>query len=47
MAVPRPLRVISLKLAICLVNGRVGDKATSRCSHNLGTQDILDSIQLF
>jgi hypothetical protein len=47
MVFPCPLRAIGLKLAICLVNGWVGDKATNRCSHNLGPPYILDSIQLF
>jgi hypothetical protein len=46
-AVPRLFRAINLKLAICLINGWVGDEVTSRCSHNLGPWDILDSIQLF
>jgi len=47
ITVPHLFRAIILKLAICLINGWVGDKVTSRCSHNLGPWDILDSIQLF
>ncbi len=47
MAVPLLFRAINLKLAICLINSWVGDKVTSRCSHNLGPGNIFDSIQLF
>jgi hypothetical protein len=47
MAVPLLFSAINLKLAICLINGWVGDKVFSKCSHNLDPRDILDSIQLF
>jgi len=47
ISIPCPLRAVNFKLPICLVNGRVGDKASSRCSHNLGLWNILDSVQLF
>jgi hypothetical protein len=47
MAVPHPLKAVSFKLTICLVNSQVGDKAISRCSHHLTPPNMLDSIQLF
>jgi hypothetical protein len=47
MVLPHPFKVVNLKLTIYLVNGRAGDKATRRCSHNLGPCDILDPFSYF